>query len=219
MNERKATMGCRGEEPRGDHLLGSRRLRRYPGQAIHREPSVLDSKGFTLIELLVVIAIIALLMAALLPALGAARKHARTVVCQSNLRQWGATFALYTEDNQGHFPTDGFGLSGLWLLRGVFLPKDDPNANASAFHHFGTRNIALCPMAVRPQSLSSGMAANLTLFGSAQGGALQGTMGGEFAPWEVLKPAPAFRCSYGFNQYMLKGLRAYPSRLGLRIDL
>ncbi len=39
-------------------------------------------------------------------------------------------------------------------------------------------------------------------------------MGEEFAPWEILTPAPAFRCSYGFNQYMLKGLTLSPQRTG-----
>jgi len=60
-------------------------------------------KGFTLIELLVVIAIIALLMAILMPALQRIKKQARTVTCQSNLRQWGLYFSFYTDDNNGHF--------------------------------------------------------------------------------------------------------------------
>ena len=75
-------------------------------------------KGFTLIELLVVIAIIALLMAILLPILRGARNQARAVVCQSNLRQWGKTLALYVEDNQGSLPPR---LIDVWmLLRGSF---------------------------------------------------------------------------------------------------
>jgi len=60
-------------------------------------------KGFTLIELLVVIAIIALLMAILMPALNKANKQAKMVVCQSNLRHWGAVFAMYTGDNDDYF--------------------------------------------------------------------------------------------------------------------
>ena len=60
-------------------------------------------KGFTLIELLVVISIIAVLMAILMPSLKKARNQSRTVVCQSNLTQWGKFFYLYTEDNEGNF--------------------------------------------------------------------------------------------------------------------
>ncbi|MBA7673173.1 hypothetical protein ES703_81361 [subsurface metagenome] len=60
-------------------------------------------KGFTLIELLVVIAIIALLMAILMPALKKAKDQARVVVCQSNLKQWGLSYAMYCDDNNGRF--------------------------------------------------------------------------------------------------------------------
>lgn len=60
-------------------------------------------KGFTLIELLVVIAIIALLLAILLPSLKKAKGQAQAVVCQSNLKQWGLTFSLFLNDNNGTF--------------------------------------------------------------------------------------------------------------------
>jgi prepilin-type N-terminal cleavage/methylation domain-containing protein/prepilin-type processing-associated H-X9-DG protein len=163
-------------------------------------------RGFTLIELLVVIAIVALLMGVLLPTLSAARNHARGVVCRSNLKQWGATFALYTEDNRGCLPADFTGTSGMWLLRGVFAPKDDPNADTSTFHHFRTRKIALCPMAVRPSSQPGNMHSSSTTFGSYKGEALEGTVGSRFTPWEILKPAPVFRCSYGLNRVVFQGL-------------
>jgi prepilin-type N-terminal cleavage/methylation domain-containing protein/prepilin-type processing-associated H-X9-DG protein len=59
------------------------------------------TKGFTLIELLVVIAIIALLLAILTPVLQRVRRQAKSVVCQSNLRQWGLAYSMYTLENNG----------------------------------------------------------------------------------------------------------------------
>lgn len=57
-----------------------------------------QASGFTLIELLVVISIIALLMAILLPALGAARRVAKQSVCLSQIRQFHLALTLYEGD-------------------------------------------------------------------------------------------------------------------------
>ena len=63
-------------------------------------------KAFTLIELLVVISVIALLLAILLPSLQRVRRQAKAVACQSNLRQWGLCFKMYTDDNNDRFFSD-----------------------------------------------------------------------------------------------------------------
>ena len=60
-------------------------------------------KAFTLIELLVVIAIIALLMSILMPALARVRQQAKSVICQSNLKNWALFYAMYMDEKGGGF--------------------------------------------------------------------------------------------------------------------
>ena len=61
-------------------------------------------RAFTLIELLVVISIIALLIAILLPALGAAKRSARIIQCGSNQRQIGIALGAYQTEHNSYFP-------------------------------------------------------------------------------------------------------------------
>jgi prepilin-type N-terminal cleavage/methylation domain-containing protein len=67
--------------------------------------------GFTLIELLVVMGIIALLIAILLPALSAARGAARTVRCQSNVRQVNLGTLSFATDHRDTLPENRFSIS------------------------------------------------------------------------------------------------------------
>jgi len=94
-----------------------------------------ERDGFTLIELLVVIAIIALLMAILMPALQRVKKQAKTVICQSNLKQWGTIFAMYTDDNNGFFPKRTGG-TGRWI-------------NVLYDYYYRDAKIRCCPMATK----------------------------------------------------------------------
>jgi prepilin-type N-terminal cleavage/methylation domain-containing protein/prepilin-type processing-associated H-X9-DG protein len=61
-------------------------------------------KAFTLIELLVVVAVMAILAASLLPALAAAKPHARRLVCSNNLKQVGLAFQSWAIAHKGNTP-------------------------------------------------------------------------------------------------------------------
>jgi prepilin-type N-terminal cleavage/methylation domain-containing protein len=66
----------------------------------------MNKKRFTLIELLVVIAIIGILVSFLAPVLSKARAQARQAVCKSNLKQYGTTMFIASDDFNGRVPPD-----------------------------------------------------------------------------------------------------------------
>ena len=106
-----------------------------------------SGKAFTLIELLVVISVIAVLMGILIPILGRVRKQAKSVVCQSNLRQWGLAFQQYRAENRNRMP-----------LSRHFLPVSDwdpttwrtpPWLTLMQPYCTDFDGMILCPMAVK----------------------------------------------------------------------
>ena len=88
------------------------------------KPSQRYVKGFTLVELLVVIAIIALLLSIILPSLQMAREQAKSVVCVSQLRQWGLAIHIYANENDDFMPPNF-----LYSQYFPYLVYEPPNGN------------------------------------------------------------------------------------------
>jgi len=137
-------------------------------------------RGFTLIELLTVIAVISLLMAILLPVLGRARRNAQAGVCQSNLRQWGMVYKMYTDEFDGRLPQDYGEFAWYYPIRSYYSNE---------------AKVLLCPTAKKAADP----------LGKGTGP----PYGGTFLSWGHFEPAearPAWdTCgSYGLNQWAHK---------------
>ena len=79
-------------------MLASRRFRANEGPP-----------GFTLLELLITLSVVAILIALLTPALGAARETAQRLACASNLYGIGTGLGLYAKDYRDRLPPSYFG--------------------------------------------------------------------------------------------------------------
>jgi prepilin-type N-terminal cleavage/methylation domain-containing protein/prepilin-type processing-associated H-X9-DG protein len=150
--------------------------------------------AFTLVELLVVIGIVAILVALLLPAMSRARRHARSVVCLSNLRQLGMAFQMYTSRNKGKSSSYG-DPDSYWPY--VIEPELG-----------GNKEVLLCPEA--PEHGRAQYYVNDTPIGSPR-------IGTAFLAWAQVVPENTsgrswffMQSSYGMNSWVL---RLRPSNL------
>lgn len=111
--------------------------------------------GFTLVELLVVISIIAILLAVLVPALNNAREQARTIVCGSNIKNYGPAITMYAQDNHGELPFSFYWLySRKTIKAGIDSKKcqeecrwhyDKDPPDGSLWPYLKSENVHMCP--------------------------------------------------------------------------
>ncbi|UCE50788.1 MAG: type II secretion system protein [Phycisphaerales bacterium] len=152
-------------------------------------------RGFTLIEVLVVIAVIALLIAVLLPVLQRVKRHAKAIVCQSNLRQWNTIFAAYIADNQGVLPKQKY-YSLATPEHWMYTLRD---------HATDSEGISCCPMATKPANETNRRTSDMSTL--IRQNAKQIT-GGTFTAWGKLgfqiegRFTPNYYGSYGKNNWL-----------------
>ncbi len=134
--------------------------------------------GFTLIELLVVISVVAMLIALLLPALGAARDAGRTAVCLSNVRALSQAGIMFLDAERDMFPHLDAIPYGTWML---------------SLHYYLDASIdayRLCPKAPTPLAGGvTGTADRAWQMPEAWGHTLNGV------PWTIT-------ASYGLNGFL-----------------
>ena len=85
--------------------------------------------AFAKTDLVVILCLVVFLLAGLGAVGAGGRRHAKQMVCLSNLHQWGVIWKMFTDDNKGYFAER---LDWIWLLRPYYGNKLE---------------VFLCPMA------------------------------------------------------------------------
>ncbi len=118
-------------------------------------------KAFTLTEILVVMAIVSLLASILVPALSAARKRARMVICLNNLKQLAAVNLIYAGDNSEKLCSGNDALSTNppgWTFGPINIPnllRDSIFVQQNYLSESAARSIFLCPLDSKVRDLST----------------------------------------------------------------
>lgn len=167
-----------------------------------------------MVELLVVIAIIALLLAILIPTLGKARRQARAVACQVNLRQWGTTLATVVEDNEGrflrNFSMSPEALTPVWILTGRYFGDwsgGDLHA-AGQYHPVNTKGM-LCPEATKSGTIGRKLGGGFPYSYDIEPGDTSRAWVLELITKSEGRPDEVYVCSasYGFNGWLFQRRR------------
>lgn len=112
-------------------------------------PALLNKKkAFTRIELLIIIAMVGVIVCLLLPALSAAKVHARQMKCTNNLKMIGLAFRTWATDNMDGFPmtysTNQRG-SKEWIEMKANGAKYLYMTFRCLSNELGTPNLLICP--------------------------------------------------------------------------
>lgn len=133
------------------------------------------ASGFTLIETLVVVAVIAILLSILLPALGAVRGSAKSLVCASNLKSVTVEFAMFADGTGGTGRGDSEKLGPTRFQINDFQESlyriaefwDRPGADADTLR--SDANVLLCPAGPATLTRRSGFPCSSAAIGEPEG--------------------------------------------------
>ena len=139
-------------------------------------------RAFTLIELLVVIAIIAVLMAILMPALRAARDHAKRIHCVGNIKTLSLAWFIYKDENDDILVGGAPGQtgSGSWVLApsgDSIEQKKDAIREGALFPYVGkTVDVYRCPADQRQRDPRQYAFRSFSIAGGANGEGWSGSV-------------------------------------------
>jgi len=185
-----------------------------------RVPASTDPRpAFTLIELLVVISIISILMAILLPALGAARQRAQVIQCGTQLRQIGMSHLMYADAHKDWFPIADYGqCATIGMDRGLGAWS---NVNSTIRPWYGN-NVSLfkCPGTIIQTQTSTPRVPGddyFALYGGATNGANQSLYtAGLITSYRFAAARGSFRTTDGNYGLSFYGLRHFVDATGVR---